>query len=337
MPSKDTYGLTWATNYEYFVYCLNFYTEVAARQSLACAAELTDISQITLEFSATLKTASTNAASYSVTGPSDVTVNSVAFTPYTRIVTLSVTSQLLAGIYSVTVGPGAVKSDIDYPNPVLTATFRTERVRPTAAAAIQSSSSILLTFSQTLRELAATSIPGNYQIDGPSNITVSSVDFTPGSNAVLLHTTGDFTLGQYTVTIAANTAQTVVGAIPNLQLTPTFQCVQRVNVASPAVTLVSPQQTEQLGSDGAITVDISDADGFRRVILYAGYPEKQVTEVVFDGSAFCAPYTGTQAAIENGIRLSGIRRLPSWPKAGRSWLAPHLTVIAIDTQGAENG
>ena len=68
---------------------------------------------------------------------------------------------------------------------------------------------VRVTFVRNLRSLAATTVPANYTISGPSAITVDSVAFTPGTNIVDLTVSGTFSAsgGYYTLNMASNTAQ----------------------------------------------------------------------------------------------------------------------------------
>lgn len=68
-------------------------------------------------------------------------------------------------------------------------------------------SQVRVDFGRELRSLSATTIVGNYVITGPSAITISSVVFTPGDRFLFLNYSGNFTAGNYTLTMAPHTAE----------------------------------------------------------------------------------------------------------------------------------
>jgi hypothetical protein len=261
-------------------------------------------------------------------------VDGVAFTPGNAHVVLAVSGDIKEGLYTVSIAWHTVISADSIWSLALAPTFAiSEHTIILASAARAGLAEITIYFSHALRALAATSVPGNYVITGPSALAVDGVAFTPGNAFVVLTVSGTWTLGTYTVSMPANTIQTSVGGYLSGALAPTVACVERTNIAHPLITMISPLVA--LGANGEIELEITDVDDFTRIILLAGYPAIERTEAVFDG-AFMAPYEGMATPITSGWRLSGVHRVPSWPLAGCKYLGPHLAVYAIDTMGAEN-
>lgn len=114
---------------------------------------------------------------------------------------------------------------------------------------------------------------------------------------------------------------------------PCVRAIARIYVASgasagnpPAVSVVSPVGT--VATDGAITLDVTDDTGLRRVVIVARFAELGIEEVVHQGDRFAARYTGTATPIASGSRIA-FTRIGGWPAP------PVIDVYAVDTSGGE--
>lgn len=96
----------------------------------------------------------------------------------------------------------------------------------------------------------------------------------------------------------------------------------------PAIGNWTPDLATEIAATTPVGFDATDAHGFRRIVVYAATSDGG-GEMVYDGAAFVAPYTGSStAAIANGLRFSIVRN--------GGWLAsPRLTVIAVNVDGVE--
>lgn len=101
------------------------------------------------------------------------------------------------------------------------------------------------------------------------------------------------------------------------------------DATAPSVSGVTPAGGATLVPTSTVQLDVTDAGGFRRVLLVAELPTSQ--EVIHNGAAFTATYQeSTRTAITNGWRYV-VRRVGGWPRG--SWT---LRPYAIDTSGNEN-
>lgn len=108
------------------------------------------------------------------------------------------------------------------------------------------------------------------------------------------------------------------------------------DVTAPVVSNVTPTAGTGIYSTDTVGFDVTDAGGFRRVMLVADFAANinrdAIKEVIHDGTSWGPNYTGSpnaRAAITNGYRYT-IRRVDGWPSA------PTITPFAIDTSGNEN-
>jgi len=99
----------------------------------------------------------------------------------------------------------------------------------------------------------------------------------------------------------------------------------------PAVTLVSPGSGATLAPSTAIVVDVTDPDGFTRILLVVHIsPPSGSAFLVHDGDNFRAGFEdlSTRTAIANGFRFS-IRKNSGWDAA------TNVEVYSFDTEGNE--
>lgn len=115
---------------------------------------------------------------------------------------------------------------------------------------------------------------------------------------------------------------------------PCARAIARIYVASgassgnpPAVSVVSPV-VGTVATDGAITLDVTDDTGLRRVVIVARFAELGIEEVVHQGDRFAARYAGTETSIAGGSRIA-FTRIGGWPAP------PVIDVYAVDTSGGE--
>jgi hypothetical protein len=97
----------------------------------------------------------------------------------------------------------------------------------------------------------------------------------------------------------------------------------------PVVAVVSPTLGSAIAKTTPIVIDVTDAVGLARAMLFARYEGRDGTEVVHDGQAFLNPYvndTSDREAISGGYRFT-VLRTGGWPAA------PTFLALAMDAAG----
>lgn len=81
-------------------------------------------------------------------------------------------------------------------------------------------------------------------------------------------------------------------------------------------------------STDAVSFDVTDTNGLRRVLITASFAGLPTEELVYDGTFRQLYAQSTTSSITDGLRFSLVRH-PGWPSA------PTITVYPFDTKGAE--
>lgn len=101
---------------------------------------------------------------------------------------------------------------------------------------------------------------------------------------------------------------------------------------APTISNVQPAAATAIASTDPVSFDITDPEGFVRILLVADFPLLGIREVIHDGTSFSPNYTGfgnARTAITNGFSYSVLRK-GGWP------VSPIIIPYAIDTTGQEN-
>jgi hypothetical protein len=98
----------------------------------------------------------------------------------------------------------------------------------------------------------------------------------------------------------------------------------------PTIANVSPAPGTALAVSSAITFDLLDDFGFRRIFVYARFASLGRWEVIHDGTSFGPQYDGgsTRTAVGTGYHYS-VARDGGWPEA------PTLSLLPVDLVGQE--
>lgn len=277
------------------------------------AAEKLTATTVRIDFNQALRSlaATTVAGNYSITGPSTVTVASVAFTPGNSYVVLTLTGTFAPGTYTVTVSANTVQSSDEA---VSNASGSCSLIVETAAllfSAKRIGSQVRVDFGQALRSLPATTVTGNYTFSGPQPLTTASVVFTPGNSYLLLNLNEAFATGQYTLSIAANTVEMQALDIFNQAGTSVFEVDVIDDVTPPSVSLVSPLSGVFNDTFAQAVIDVTDPSGLALLNISVQLPISE--EVIYRAGQFTPGYLGS--SVENitaGYRLTILRRA-GWP------------------------
>ena len=98
------------------------------------------------------------------------------------------------------------------------------------------------------------------------------------------------------------------------------------DVVAPTVGNYNPVNAAIIAPGDSIEVDITDSNsGLNRAIIRAQYADRE--EMIYDGTGFVAPYTGSTAAIADGLRFS-LQRIGDWAASPLN-----IDVTAIDNEG----
>lgn len=102
--------------------------------------------------------------------------------------------------------------------------------------------------------------------------------------------------------------------------------------SQPVISNVTPAAASAIATNDMVGFDITDPEGFVRILLVADFPGLGVREVIHDGQSFSPNYSGfgnSRVVITNGFRFT-ILRGGGWP------VSPVIIPYAIDTTGQEN-
>lgn len=293
------------------------------------AAEKLTATTVRVDFNDLLRSYSPTsvAGNYTITGPSTVTVSSVAFTPGNSYAVLTVTGTFAPGTYTVAVAGNTVQSAAD--DRIVNASGSCSLVVDTVIlffAAKMIGGQIRVDFGQALRSLAATTVAGNYTFTGPGTLTTASVVFTPGNSYVLLNVNEAFQTGDYTLTVAANTVEMAALDIFNGSGSSIFEVDVIDDRTPPTVNLISPL-TGQLDQFTEAVLEVTDTGGFSLINISIALPTGE--EVVFRNGAFTPAYIqSARAVITNGFRFTVVRKL-GWPVG----TVLQFNVDAVDASG----
>ena len=74
---------------------------------------------------------------------------------------------------------------------------------------------------------------------------------------------------------------------------------------APDITNISPTSGQAILRNDAIQFDVtaSDGSGIANTVIWVEYPDKQFTEVVWNGSSFSYNFSGTRTSITDGYRF----------------------------------
>lgn len=102
------------------------------------------------------------------------------------------------------------------------------------------------------------------------------------------------------------------------------------DVATPTISNMAPAPGNEISRTQLVTLDVTDDQTLRRVLLAVKFPASGEYEVVHDGDVFADRYItlSTRVAVSGGWRYR-LRRGAGWPSA------PTLRVFAVDTSGNE--
>lgn len=100
---------------------------------------------------------------------------------------------------------------------------------------------------------------------------------------------------------------------------------------APYVTNVVPSLVTPLFPHEAVSFDVLDPDGFRRILVWASFVGQLAPELIYDGQTFTTLYAAgsTVSPITDGFHFV-LLRTGGWPSA------PTITPYAFDTTGQEN-
>jgi len=108
--------------------------------------------------------------------------------------------------------------------------------------------------------------------------------------------------------------------------------VVTADTTPPTVTVVSPAVGTTISPTDALVIDVEDETSLQTSILMAKYLSAILpspSEVIWDGSSFLYPFTGsTRSSISGGWRYS-ITRTNGWSSS------PTIKIYAVDSEGNE--
>jgi hypothetical protein len=100
----------------------------------------------------------------------------------------------------------------------------------------------------------------------------------------------------------------------------------------PVISNVVPAVASAIGPTDILSFDVTDSEGFVRILLVADFPGIGIREVIHDGFSFSANYStfgNSRSVITNGFHYTMLRS-GGWP------VSPVIIPYAIDTTGREN-
>jgi hypothetical protein len=304
-----------AQDYYLFNQALNPSFIIDGIDAITASAAQTDVSEITITFSHSLRVRSETLVSsnYSIYGPSLITVDSVEFTPGNNFVVLNIIGTLAHGEYTITVNSGTVEAQDYYLfNTLLSPTLNIVSLHNPISVFVSRNSlnELKVGFSEAMLDFIATYEPANYTIIGPGNIVVESVSFNPGDNYIILGTIGVYVHGDYSLTIAANTLNPIDGYAQTSDLISSFNIFE---ILQPSLSNFSP--TGAITITTSIGFDVSDPVGTGvQVAVFASFPGLNIYEVIHDGVNWGPNYLpGVVTSLSPGYRYSGIVRRGGWP------------------------
>jgi hypothetical protein len=111
-----------------------------------------------------------------------------------------------------------------------------------------------------------------------------------------------------------------------------FEYTGASDTTPPTVTVVSPAVGTTISPTDALVIDVEDETSLQTSILMAKYLSAILpspSEVIWDGSSFLYPFTGsTRSSISGGWRYS-ITRTNGWSSS------PTIKIYAVDSEGNE--
>ncbi len=102
--------------------------------------------------------------------------------------------------------------------------------------------------------------------------------------------------------------------------------------SAPVISNVTPAAASAIAPTDILGFDITDPEGFTRILLVADFPTLGIREVIHDGLSFSANYNGfgnSRTVITNGFQYRLLRK-GGWP------VSPVIIPYAIDATGQEN-
>lgn len=101
-------------------------------------------------------------------------------------------------------------------------------------------------------------------------------------------------------------------------------------MAAPLLLNVAPAPASVITADVPISFEITSIPALQREMIFARFPGAAIEEVVWDGSAFTAPYAtlSTRTAIAGGFKFY-VMRSSAWPDS------PQLAIFAFNTSAEE--
>lgn len=174
---------------------------------------------------------------------------------------------------------------------------------------------ITVFFSSEITNRSETTTAGNYTIAGPTAITVSSAAIGTDNASVVLTISGTLATGEYTVTVAANTAygEWAIGTTPpNAETNLTVEILNPI-VVSPVVENISPTPGTAIAPTAAISFDVAKGSSTISLVVVAIETSGR-NEIAYDGAEFTTNYLGSTHTVNGGgdHHFSIIKSIGGW-------------------------